>query len=87
MTTISQVAKECGLHYDTVFRVTRGEGITVTKYLTDIQADHVQQVLHNRGYFTFLTLESKMNNPDFDKIEFENHKKRTYESTRTINAH
>lgn len=79
MTTIAKVAKECGLHYDTVSRITRGEGITASINLTDIQGDHVQQVLHNRGYFTFLTLESKMNNPDFDKIEFENHKKRTYE--------
>lgn len=85
MTTISQVAKECGLHYDTVYRTVKQEGITATKYLTDIQADHVQQVLHNRGYFTFLTLESKLNNPDFDKIEFENHKKRTYD-TETKNS-
>lgn len=87
MTTIANIAKECGLHYDTVSRITRGEGITASINLTDIQGDHVQQVLHNRGYFTFLTLESKMNNPDFDIIEFENHKKRTYEPERAINSH
>ena len=80
MKSISQIAKECGLHYETVARIIRLEGITATKKLTEIQADHVQQVLHNRGYFECLTLESKLNNPDYDKIEFEKHKKRTYET-------
>ncbi len=72
MKTIRQIAKECGLHYDTVFRTVKSEQITNitggTKInLTNTQADHIQQTLHNRGYFTFLTLESKMNNPNFLK--------------------
>ncbi|MBC7524821.1 MAG: helix-turn-helix domain-containing protein [Flavobacterium sp.] len=66
MKTISQIAKECGLHYDTVFRTVKSEQITTlqggTKInLTNVQSDHIEQVLHNRGYFRFLTLESKMN--------------------------
>lgn len=62
MKTIAEIAKECGLHYDTVFRTVRQEGIHSIRYLTDIQADHIQQILHNKGYFIYLTLESKMNN-------------------------
>jgi len=66
MKTISQVAKECGLSFYTVQRIVVDEKITTiqasTKLnLTEIQADHIQQVLHNRGYFQYLTLESKMN--------------------------
>lgn len=66
MKTISQIAKECGLNYDTVFRIVKSEQITTlhgsTKInLTSVQSDHIEQVLHNRGYFQFLTLESKIN--------------------------
>jgi len=83
MKTISQIAKECGLHYDTVFRTVRGEQITTvaggTKInLTNTQADHIQQTLHNRGYFTHLTLESKINSKSFDQDQFNLHKKNIY---------
>lgn len=66
MKPISQIAKECGLTFYTVHRIVTQEKITTeqggTKInLTETQADHVQQVLYNKGYFTYLTLESKMN--------------------------
>ena len=66
MKTISQIAKECGLTFYTVQRIVFEEKITTeqgaTKInLTETQAAHIQQVLHNKGYFTYLTLESKMN--------------------------
>lgn len=83
MKTISQIAKECGLHYDTVFRTVRSEQITTVQggtkiNLTNTQADHIQQTLHNRGYFTELTIESKMNKPNFDENNFLEHKRKTY---------
>ena len=67
MKTIMQIAKECGLHYETVHRIITQEQITTMKGLTKIkltntQAEHIERVLHNKGYFTFLTLESKLNN-------------------------
>ena len=61
MKSITDIAKECGLHYDTVFRTAKQEGIINCRELTEEQADEIQQKLHNRGYFQFLTLESKMN--------------------------
>lgn len=66
MKTIMQIAKECGIHYETVYRIVTQEQITTmqgaTKIkLTNTQAEHIEHVLHNKGYFTFLTLESKMN--------------------------
>lgn len=66
MKTISQIAKECGLTFYTVQRIVVEEKITTIQAstqinLTEIQVDHVQQVLHNKGFFTHLTIESKMN--------------------------
>jgi len=61
MKPISQVAKERVVNLLTVTRIAKEEGITSVVKLTDIQVDHVHQVLHKKGYFQFLTLESKMN--------------------------
>lgn len=66
MKTIYEIAKECGLSYYTVQRIVTDEKITNiqgnTKIkLTDIQTDHIQKLLHLKGYFTELTIESKMN--------------------------
>jgi hypothetical protein len=66
MKTISKIAKECGLSFYTVQRIVVDEKITTIQastklVLTEIQADHIQQVLYNKNYFQYLTLESKMN--------------------------
>lgn len=61
MKPISKVAKECGVNLLTVTRIAKEEGITSPVKLTDIQVDHVHKVLHNKGYFEFLILDSKMN--------------------------
>ena len=60
MKPISQVAKECGVNLLTVTRIAKEEGITSPVILTEIQAAHVHKVLHKKGYFQFLTLESKL---------------------------
>jgi len=87
MKSIRQIAKETGLDYDRVFRTVRKEGLVIpnkergnaTKIkLTIHQEDYIHDVLFYSGYFTELTLESKMNRPNFDKEQFEEFKKKTY---------
>ena len=67
MKSITDIAKECGVPFRTVYEAVTDEQILTENgnakiNLTETQADYVQQVLHNKGYFQFLTLESKMNN-------------------------
>ena len=65
MKPISQVAKECGVSYELIFRIAKRLEID-TKKETGHKLDKYQEdIIHNElyfgGYFQFLTLESKMN--------------------------
>lgn len=70
MKSISQIAKETGVNYDRVFSVVKKEGLIVKRTergnatkmrLTIHQEDYIHDVLFYSGYFTELTIESKMN--------------------------
>lgn len=73
MKTIRQIAKETGCSYETVFRTVKKEQLIVhyedrgfgTKLnLTIHQEDYIHDILYWSGYFTELTIESKMNKPE-----------------------
>ena len=78
MKSIRQISNETGVDYQKVFRTVRKEGLVVyrpergesTKMMLTIhQEDYIHDVLFYSGYFTELTIESKMNKkeaPDYD---------------------
>lgn len=76
MKSISQISKETGVNYNCVLKVVKKEGL-VTNYknrnnaikrmLTIHQEDYIHDVLFYSGYFTELTIESKINlNQSYD---------------------
>jgi len=89
MKRISQVAKQINISYEKLYEHIKKRGYILSKngssfwHLNKYQEQMICEDLR----VEYIILESKMNNPDFEKIEFQQFKKRTYESTRTINAH
>lgn len=90
MKSIRKISQETGVDYFKVFRTIRKEGLIVehskrgkgTKMMLTIhQEDYIHDVLYYSGYFTELTIESKMNIPepelDYRKM-FKEFKERTY---------
>lgn len=70
MKSIRKISQETGVDYFKVFRTIRKEGLIVehskrgkgTKMMLTIhQEDYIHDVLYYSGYFTELTIESKMN--------------------------
>jgi hypothetical protein len=86
MKSIRQISKETGVDYQKVFRTVRKEGLIVERgtkmMLTIHQEDYIHDVLFYSGYFTELTIESKMNKPEApDYDAFRKFKKETYGKT------
>lgn len=67
MTTLSKIAKECGISYKTIYPVARelftfNFENTRTVMLDEFEEHKLKQTLYLRGYFEYLTFESKINN-------------------------
>lgn len=90
MKSIRKISQETGVDYFKVFRTIRKEGLIVeyskrgkgTKMMLTIhQEDYIHDVLYYSGYFTELTIESKMNivkSKEQQYQEFRDFKKKTY---------
>lgn len=90
MKSIRKISQETGVDYFKVFRTIRKEGLIVehskrgkgTKMMLTIhQEDYIHDVLYYSGYFTELTIESKMNivkSKEQQYQEFRDFKLRTY---------
>lgn len=67
MTTLSKIAKECGISYKVVYNVAKDlftfnfENTKIIM-LDEFEEHKIKQTLYLRGYFEFLTFESKINN-------------------------
>lgn len=78
MKKISQIAIECGVDYERVYRTIKNIGMVLDKgygkRLNRYQEEVLQNALYTSGFTDTITLESKMN----IKETFEEFKQRTY---------
>lgn len=66
MKSVKQIAKECNVGQDVIYRFIKKLGIITKnnepkKYLTRYQEDYLHQILYFSGFITEITLESKIN--------------------------
>jgi hypothetical protein len=75
MKSITQIAQAAGCTYDAVHRVILNNKLTPVSYedkfrmYHQTQIDFIFKILYFERKMTFITLESKMNDPNFDTPE------------------